>query len=162
GATMSDPGTSPGAPVPTAYTFFGQFVDHDITLEQVSDTVRNLSVPDLTPIPFDGIEKQIVNFRSPNLDLDSVYSPMSPRDKDKMLLGEVSYPRSLPNGIKDAHNDLPRRQSSDPRTNGRALIGDPRNDENVIVSQLHVAFLRAHNALVDMGFNFDEARKLLI
>src|SRR5262249_2688994 len=31
---------------------------------------------------------------------------------------------------------------------GRALIGDPRNDENVIVSQLHVIFVKFHNAVV--------------
>jgi len=32
---------------------------------------------------------------------------------------------------------------------GRALIGDPRNDENLIVSQLQVAFIKFHNAVVD-------------
>ena len=31
----------------------------------------------------------------------------------------------------------------------RALIGDPRNDENLIVSQLQVAFLRFHNAVAN-------------
>jgi Animal haem peroxidase len=31
---------------------------------------------------------------------------------------------------------------------GVALIGDPRNDENVIVSQLHLAFVRFHNRVV--------------
>jgi hypothetical protein len=37
-----------------------------------------------------------------------------------------------------------------PRNNlGRALIGDPRNDENLIVSQLHLAIIRYHNAMVD-------------
>jgi hypothetical protein len=30
-----------------------------------------------------------------------------------------------------------------------ALIGDPRNDENLIASQLHLGFLRFHNAVVD-------------
>ena len=33
--------------------------------------------------------------------------------------------------------------------NGRALIGDPRNDENRIVAQLHAIFLRFHNRVVD-------------
>ena len=32
---------------------------------------------------------------------------------------------------------------------GLALIGDPRNDVHLFVNQLHVAFLRAHNLLVD-------------
>jgi hypothetical protein len=31
---------------------------------------------------------------------------------------------------------------------GTAIIPDPRNDENLIISQLHVAFLRYHNAVL--------------
>lgn len=42
----------------------------------------------------------------------------------------------------------------------RAIIGDGRNDENLLVAQLHVAFLRLHNRMVDLGNNFDEARRL--
>jgi hypothetical protein len=34
-------------------------------------------------------------------------------------------------------------------SNGKAIIGDPRNDENLIVCQIHVAFLKFHNAMVD-------------
>lgn len=30
-----------------------------------------------------------------------------------------------------------------------AVIGDPRNDENLFIAQLHVAFLRFHNRMVD-------------
>ena len=40
-------------------------------------------------------------------------------------------------------NDVPRNQE------GLALIGDPRNDVHLFVNQLHVAFLHAHNLLVD-------------
>jgi hypothetical protein len=36
-----------------------------------------------------------------------------------------------------------------PRADTKALIGDARNDENLIIAQLHVAFLRFHNAVVD-------------
>jgi hypothetical protein len=56
-----------------------------------------------------------------------------------MLLGEPMsgnpydpYARQLPRG-----------------PNGRALIGDPRNDENRIVAQLHAIFLRFHNQVAD-------------
>lgn len=31
----------------------------------------------------------------------------------------------------------------------RAIIGDPRNDENLVVAQLHLAFIRMHNSIVD-------------
>lgn len=47
-----------------------------------------------------------------------------------------------------------------PRVN-RAIIGDGRNDENLIVAQLHMSFLRFHNKLVDAKGSFDEARQLM-
>jgi hypothetical protein len=63
---------------------------------------------------------------------------------------------------KGADNDVPREpQSPIPSHDRAALIGDPRNDENVIVSQLHLAFLRAHNAIVGAGSTFNQARTLL-
>lgn len=33
----------------------------------------------------------------------------------------------------------------------RAIIADPRNDENLAVSQLHLAFVRFRNTVVDEG-----------
>ncbi|MEO0911859.1 MAG: peroxidase family protein, partial [Pseudomonadota bacterium] len=36
-----------------------------------------------------------------------------------------------------------------PRVAGRALIGDPRNDENRVVSQVQLAMIRFHNRLCD-------------
>jgi hypothetical protein len=152
----------PGVPIPSIYTFFGQFVDHDITLERGSKDVSLTSPEVIKP---DDLTGKIVNSRSPDLDLDNVYGPdlenrFSPRDPtnpNKMLIGEVDNPpgsRGLPPG-KDIYNDLPRGKD------GKALIGDPRDDENVVIAQLHVAFLRAHNALVDRGLRFGEARKLL-
>ena len=44
---------------------------------------------------------------------------------------------------------------------GEARIGDGRNNENAIIAQLHVAFLRAHNAIVSGGYTFCSARMLL-
>lgn len=161
---MEDPGPEqiPGVPVPEIYTFLGQFIDHDITLELGS---KNLSLT--TPVPIDParMTQQIVNSRSPNLDLDNIYgpdlsgqlSPRDPYDSDKLRIDDVNFGspfRGLPPG-KDIQNDLPR------DGHGTALIGDPRDDENVVLAQLHVAFLRAHNALVDRGLRFGEARKLL-
>ena len=31
----------------------------------------------------------------------------------------------------------------------RALIGDTRNDENLVVAQFHLSFLRFHNKAID-------------
>lgn len=161
---MEDPGEAnvPGVPVPTIYTFFGQFVDHDITFERGS---RDISLKKPEPIDPARMTEQIVNSRSPNLDLDNVYgpdlkgqlSPRDPHDSDKLRIDEVNlaHPsRGLPPG-KDIYNDLPR------DADGTALIGDPRDDEHVVLAQLHVAFLRAHNELVDRGLRFGAARRLL-
>ncbi len=63
---------------------------------------------------------------------------------------------------KGLDNDLPREpRSADILHDRAALIGDPRNDENLIVAQLHLAFLKAHNRLVDEGLTFEQARRVL-
>ena len=116
--------------IPAGYTYFGQFVDHDITLDTTPLQARQLD-PD-----------RILNFRTPRLDLDCVYGRgpgdqpylYDNNDKAKMLIGQVA-------GSEFA--DLPR------NTDERALIGDMRNDENSVVSQIQLAFLLAHNKLVD-------------
>jgi hypothetical protein len=61
-----------------------------------------------------------------------------------------------------ANADLPR------NSQGRALVGDKRNDENLITAQLHLLFLRFHNKVVELVLAdpdvkrddvFDEARR---
>ena len=68
-----------------------------------------------------------------------------------------------PAGPAEGRRDLPARKppSSDPRQDRAALTGDPRNDENLIVAQLHVAFLKAHNVLVSQGLTFEQAQTVL-
>jgi hypothetical protein len=43
----------------------------------------------------------------------------------------------------------------------RAIIGDSRNDENLLVAQLHMTFLRFHNMLADAVKSFDKAKRLV-
>ncbi len=45
--------------------------------------------------------------------------------------------------------DFPEKLQDSPTFEQRAFIGDPRNDENLVVAQFHVAMLRFHNAVVD-------------
>ncbi|HEY2092977.1 MAG TPA: heme peroxidase family protein [Thermoanaerobaculia bacterium] len=120
--------------IPAGYTYFGQFVDHDITFDPAS-SLQKQNDPDA-----------LTDFRTPRFDLDSVYG-RGPDDQPylydgpkRMLLGE---PIDLQPGGTQAF-DLPR------SSNGRALIGDPRNDENAIVSQFQGIMLRFHNRVADL------------
>ncbi|HUI83027.1 MAG TPA: heme peroxidase family protein [Candidatus Binatia bacterium] len=141
--------------IPALYTYFGQFVDHDITFDPAS-SLQKQNDPDA-----------LVDYRTPALDLDNIYGrgpddqpylygrgPVDPPDANagkKFLLG-----KPLQGGDAGAR-DLPR-NSADP---ARALIGDPRNDENAIVSQLQGLFLRFHNRTVDdnPGMKFEEVQQ---
>ncbi|GAB4578144.1 MAG: heme peroxidase family protein [Anaerolineales bacterium] len=122
--------------IPVGYTYLGQFIDHDITFDPASSLVRQND------------PNGLFNHRTPRLDLDSLYgsgpsaSPYLYDQEDKDALGRVQ--KLLVDTIPGtALKDLPRNKQ------GRALIGDARNDENAIVAQLQLAFLLAHNELVD-------------
>lgn len=128
---------------PAGYTYLGQFIDHDLTF-------------DLTPLASAGdIDTgRILNFRSPFLDLDHVYGGgpnLSPflykrgdRNAEAFLIGKTT-------GQGAGDDDLPR------NSDGTALVTDPRQDENLVIAQLHVAFLKLHNLVVRSG-NLDAYR----
>ena len=126
--------------IPAGYTYLGQFIDHDITFDPASSLQKQNDV--------DGL----VDFRTPRLDLDSLYG-RGPEDQPymyepegkKFKLGRALFERTIPSKSRD----LPRYDMNDPASPKRALIGDKRNDENVIVSQLHGVMLQFHNKMVD-------------
>ena len=146
GGIMHDfDGSSRDSNIPAAYTFFAQFVDHDITLDASSE----LHGRELSPCQ---IEK-LPNLRSASLDLDSVYGfgPMvSPHLYDSSQHGRLLVGSEV-NGVWNP-NDVPR------RSDGTALIGDFRNDENLFLSQLHLLFLRLHNRLL-IRHGFERAQQ---
>jgi len=123
--------------VPAGYTYLGQFIDHDITFDPAS-SLQKQNDPEA-----------LVDFRTPRLDLDNVYG-RGPGDQPYMFepdglhfrLGTDLTRNGKPTGQPTKAKDLP-------RINRRAIIGDKRNDENVIVSQLQGVFLQFHNAVAD-------------
>jgi hypothetical protein len=128
-------------PIPAAFTYLGQFIDHDITFDPAS-SLQRLQDPDA-----------LKDFRTPRFDLDSVYGD-GPNNDPFMYDPDVDEGKTMfligKNGTGE--DDLPRSLlTPDPQgiARGRALIGDPRNDENVIVGQLHLLFLKFHNKVVD-------------
>lgn len=128
-------------------TFFGQFLDHDMTF----DTTSPLGIP-TTP-------ESSPNSRTPSFDLDTVYGG-----------GPVASPAFYePDRVKlriengGLFEDVPR------QSNGTAIIADPRNDENTMISGFQSAFILAHNRIVDQlrgqgvpaAQQFAQARRLL-
>ena len=146
--------------IDAGYTYLGQFIDHDITFDPASSLMQQND------------PESLVDFRTPRLDLDSLYG-RGPADQpylylgDKFRLGKPLTALSKPT----PSCDLPRyhEPSEQPypnnQTPARALIGDKRNDENVIISQLHGTFLQLHNRFVDdlkpKGATFDDVQRMV-
>ena len=120
--------TAAAGPAAAGMTFFGQFVDHDITLDATSALGTRI---DPATIP---------NVRTPTLDLDCVYG-FGP-EASPHLYGKGDTASLLVYGNCANPYDLAR------TSNGTALIGDPRNDENAIISQIQANMIAVHNILM--------------
>jgi hypothetical protein len=60
--------------IPTVYTYWGQFIDHDLTANTDRDSeVSNITKPDLAPLPPAFVVQNLKNLRQPTANLDSVY-----------------------------------------------------------------------------------------
>ena len=111
------------AAVEAGWPFFGQYVAHDLTADR-------------SPLRAHADLAALRNMRSPRANLESLYGG-GPGGSPYL------YRRDDPAKLLENDGDLPRNQE------GIALIGDPRNDVHAFMSQLQVAFIRAHNRLVD-------------
>ena len=196
GAALVD--SAPGAPpaggarvsstIPAVYTYWGQFIDHDMTANTDRDSATSdITKTPLTPVKPEDVVKGLRNLREPTLDLDHVYGNgpgLSPNERkpdpggsDKGFYDgprlRVGHNEAGPQirGVRippvdDMRRDLPRvgpllaegviteadipeSLRNDPNRDTRAFIGDLRNDENLIIAQFHLSFLRFHNEVVD-------------
>jgi hypothetical protein len=113
-------------------TFFGQFLDHDFTF----DLNSRLGIP--------AVPEDSPNDRTPTLDLDSVYGggPGDSAELHERRRGRVQAKLRIENGGR--FEDLPRTR------NNVAIIGDPRNDENMMLNGFHAAMIKFHNNVVDL------------
>ncbi|WP_079001026.1 peroxidase family protein [Streptomyces sp. AS58] len=157
--------------VPAGFTYLGQFVDHDLTLDATSAQLED----DITV-------RQLLQGRSPALDLDSLYGLGPDHRFDRRYYEDdgIRLRTGITQGLpgSDAITGLPLNGFDLPRTGAgslkserrRPLIPDPRNDENLIVAQIHCAFIRFHNRfageLADKGVSsavlFESAREAVV
>ena len=186
--TSEDP--TEDSTLPPVFTYWGQFLDHELTARTDREGAISSMVNAHPPVASSTVESQFRNARSPRFDLDSVYGGSAvgegidadvvkvisglrhPTLKNKMRVGTAVDPGPLPDNL-DEHRDLPRYgqvqssvreaalrlaqaamtpeafQKFSDSLPQRAIIGDNRNDENLVVAQFHLSFLRFHNKAVD-------------
>lgn len=116
---------------PAGFTYLGQMIDHDLTFDPASQLQK-------TNDPH-----SLIDFRTPAFDLDCLYGS-GPSDMPYL------YDQRQGDGFRFLIEknqfgvpELPR------NSQGLALIGDKRNNENQIIGQLHLAFLQFHNRVFD-------------
>jgi hypothetical protein len=106
-------------------SLLGQFIDHDMTRDETP-----LSQQQMDP-------KALTNFDTPFFDLGSVYGrgpALDPQLYDGRRPGQAAA---------SGARWRPRRPRA---ADGTAMLGDPRNDENLIIVQLQIAFIRLHKS----------------
>jgi hypothetical protein len=138
GGAMLDDGSplsrAPESPVTTGYTYFGQFIDHDITRD-------DSSIDDaLTMVP-----EEIKNHQTPRLDLGHLYGkgPFDPTDAKFYEPNDVRFKHGPRTGRGGGSFDV------GPDGKGTRLVADDRTVENVILRQVAAVFVNLHNCAVE-------------
>lgn len=147
--STADPQTNSNSTIPSVYTYLGQFIDHDITARTDRDSAFNdISDPNtIVPKNPDKVVQKLRNGRRPQLDLDSVFGEgPSFNSKYSAEADHLFNNTSLKMFLKDSpagYLDLNRKSK-------KAIIADERNDENLIVGQIHATFIKLFNKISDI------------
>ncbi len=152
GNAMADPsaGNKPDSldsSMPAIFTYFGQFIDHDITAQtdrEIGDfTIGGESIE---PIPPAKVVEGLRNGRRLQLDLDSVYG-----DGPGLIPGVTTTAGELYDSEQRMRLFEGKHHIDVPRLDGVARIADERNDENVVVSQFQAAMIKFHNVVANIA-----------
>ena len=183
--------------LPAAYTYFGQFMNHDISAP-VGDVVTQHGwtpaagiIGTVDPPGLDRnrratpeiILENLFNEHENPLTLSSLYGEgpnsadpevrvLYEADGKRFRLGQTrrEADRFFTDLLINPARVIHATGSPDlPRESGKALIADRRNDENLILSQFHLALMLLHNKAVaalepqvpDPAECFDQARRLV-
>ncbi|MEY2600701.1 MAG: hypothetical protein QOJ36_20 [Verrucomicrobiota bacterium] len=123
---------------PSGFVYLGQFLAHDLTRDET-----RLEQASAAP-------EQTTNFHAPRLNLESVYGGGPAKSPDLYDLSESgSETFRLGNTKAIPQKKIPSTPDDFYRRNGRPLLADDRNDQHLILAQLHVVFLQFHNRVVD-------------
>jgi heme peroxidase len=149
---MQDDGSRPPGRdigIQAGYTYFGQFVDHDLTNDVTS--LGDVASPE--QLEGTGIEpEQILNRQTPHLDLSHLYGKGPEDDSSKrfyqdgdakLLVGERAPSTVRRKGPSNRSFDVALDDNS------RPLVADRRSSENIILRQIVAAFARLHNVAVE-------------
>jgi hypothetical protein len=154
-ATGTDRGTADdSATLPAEYTYLGQFIDHNLDFDQTAQPTANVNAGSLT------------NYESYRFDLNNVFGggpTVNPQlyasdHRHLLMSGRLGRPQATGFPTVTGNGgifDLARN-----RSNGQAVLVEPRDDENQILSQISAAFNAFYNSFVDRGMSYAQARQL--
>ncbi len=156
GSGMADPQphTGPYTDIPAGYTYLGQFIDHDISRDaQIGDLGDHIKQSMFEPIAVDEARNKVKNIRTATLELDSVYGGGPAEDpelyeSDRVHL-KLGRNRNDSQGIPAHIDQSTNNRDILRRADGTPIIGDSRNDENLLIAQTHHAFKVFHNKVAD-------------
>jgi len=123
---------------PSGFVYLGQFLDHDLTRDETK--LEHASTdPERTK-----------NLNAPRLNLESLYGGGPKKSPDLYDLSESGSETFLLGNTKALpQKRIPSTPDDFCRRNGRPLLADHRNDQHLILAQLHVVFLQVHNRVMD-------------